>query len=117
MTGDSQRALTLNTIRTVALTLRQLAGWGVARVEMSDQEFYDLATQVEQIDPGWCCPMCQEATCDSECPLEPVREFDSAALRQVIVDGEARSFLPESPGRDTTEPDTAAVPGTDQAQP
>lgn len=75
-------------IRTVVLTLRQLAGWGVARQEMSDQEFLDLATQVEQIEPGWSCPMCQEGECDGGCPLEPVREFDSAALRQLTIDGD-----------------------------
>lgn len=90
MTDDDQRALTLNTIRTVARTLRQLAGWGVARRDMADEEFYALAVQVEQIEPGWCCPMCEEATCDAGCPLEFVREH----LAACELDGDAAETRP-----------------------
>lgn len=85
-----QAAVTRATIRTVVLTLRQLATWCVdGRSEMTDDEFRALAVQVDQIEPGWTCPMCQEVTCDGGCPLEAVRDFDSAALRQLVVDGEA----------------------------
>jgi len=81
---DLARAVTLNTIRTVALTLRQLAGWGTARQEMSDQEFRDLADQVEATTTTdwWSCPMCEEVVCDGGCPLEHVRE----ALHTLQVD-------------------------------
>lgn len=80
-------AITLNTIRTVALTLRQLAGWGVSRLDMTDQAFRDLADQVEALTTTdwWSCPMCEEVVCDGGCPLEYVRE----ALHTLQVDADA----------------------------
>jgi len=81
---DLARAVTLNTIRTVALTLRQLAGWGVSRLDMTDQAFRDLADQVEATTTTdwWSCPMCEEVTCDGGCPLEHVRD----ALHTLQID-------------------------------
>lgn len=38
----------------------------------------DLASAEEltrnwDMAPGWCCPFCEEVTCDSDCPLAPMR--------------------------------------------
>lgn len=56
-----------------AATLRQLASWSPHNEPDSEQEWLDLASQVEGLESGWACPMCQEVTCDDDCPLEPVR--------------------------------------------
>jgi hypothetical protein len=59
-------------VATVAATLRQIAHWGVARPH-TDDEWTGLALQVEGIEPGWCCPLCQEIECDDDCPLAPLQ--------------------------------------------
>lgn len=82
-------------IRTVALTLRQVAGWAPHSLPATAQEWTDLAVQVENLKPGWSCPMCEEVTCDDGCPLELVRAGDSAALRQLVIDGQVTA-----PGQD-----------------
>lgn len=56
-----------------AATLRQIAQWHLATSPASEEEWFELARQVEGLEPGWACPMCQEVTCDDGCPLEPVR--------------------------------------------
>jgi len=64
---------------TAAATLRQIAGWGVYDCggESWQKEFYGLAKQVETLDPEEVgCPMCEEVTCDEDCPLHGFRKID-----------------------------------------
>lgn len=65
------------TLETVARTLRT-----VATQFMDDRGLMDLAEDVEHLDVGslrppdghlWCCPVCQETTCDDGCPLAEIR--------------------------------------------
>lgn len=70
-------------LRTVALTLQQIAGWGDAGPD-NEQGWLDLAREVEQLVPGYCCPMCQEVECDAGCPLETVRAEDQS-IRMLAV--------------------------------
>ncbi|GAA0528671.1 hypothetical protein GCM10010172_06590 [Paractinoplanes ferrugineus] len=70
---ESQRTLILN---TVAATLRQLAGWGLAFDNgPASGELIQIAQQVEGLTAAqdMCCPMCEEVDCDEDCPLAPVR--------------------------------------------
>ena len=64
-------------VAAVVATLRQIAHWGVAR-PVDDQEWLELAGQVEQVDltaeaDSFSCPMCEEVMCDEDCPLWPAR--------------------------------------------
>lgn len=66
MTGPEQA-----TITTVAETLRYAAHW-------STDDADDLRAVAAELDTGdiaaWiCCPVCQEITCDADCPLRTVR--------------------------------------------
>lgn len=59
--------------RTLAAAYRQQAGW--TDDSAAQREFEDLARGVEAVDgTEGCCPCCQEVTCDTGCPLEPVRQ-------------------------------------------
>jgi hypothetical protein len=64
-------------VAVVAATLRQIASWGKAR-PATDDEWRYLADQVAALDHRWCCPMCQEVTCDTDCPLASARGADEA---------------------------------------
>jgi hypothetical protein len=64
------------TIATVAATMRQVADWGLAFDNgPARDELRSIADQVELLNSGddMCCPMCEEATCDEDCPLAAVR--------------------------------------------
>lgn len=72
--------MSVDPIRTAtAATLRQVAFWGLVfdggTVESTCDELLEIARQVEQLDVAddFCCPVCEEVTCDDGCPLEPVR--------------------------------------------
>jgi len=61
--------------RTVAKTLRTVAGWVD---EAHAQDFYYTAREVERERPEWVlddgvCTICQEVECDSGCPYEDIR--------------------------------------------
>lgn len=109
------RAQTVTAVRTTALTLRQLAGWCIdGQLETTEQELRALADQVDHIEPGWCCPMCEEATCDGGCPLEHVRDH----LADLTYDGHlAEQAFADAAGIDlnAVEPDhvtaSRSVPG------
>lgn len=60
-------------VKATAATLHQIAGWGSSRPQ-TDDEWDALAQEVEQIQPGWACPMCQEVDCDDDCPLAAARK-------------------------------------------
>lgn len=34
----------------------------------------EALTRGWHMEPGWCCPFCEEVTCDDDCPLVRVRE-------------------------------------------
>jgi len=57
----------------VAATLRQVAGWGLVWEhdgQPARDDLCDIAMQVERMEPGdMCCPVCEEVTCDEDCPL------------------------------------------------
>lgn len=57
----------------VVATLRALAEWHPATSQVTEEEWLGLAREVEGLEPGWACPLCQEVTCDDGCPLAPVR--------------------------------------------
>lgn len=99
------RAQTVTAVRTTALTLRQLAGWCIdGQLETTEQELRSLADQVDQIETGWCCPMCEEAVCDGGCPLEHVRDH----LADLTYDGhQAEQAFADAAGIDLSaaEPD------------
>jgi len=61
----------LAVLRAVAATLRQVARWeGV-----SGREMREIADEVEADDFVKTCPVCQEVSCDQDCPLAPVRRY------------------------------------------
>jgi hypothetical protein len=69
MSADNELAVVK---RTLAAAYRQQARW--TDDSRAIQDFLDLASQVEAFEPGdTCCPCCEEVTCDTGCPLEPVR--------------------------------------------
>ena len=54
---------------TVAATLRQIAEWGNSGPQDAE-EWYELAELVlDGMGYRWGCAMCQEVTCDDDCPL------------------------------------------------
>lgn len=59
------------TRKTVAATLRSVAAW--CDTDRDRDELYNMATAVEAGDDDDCCPVCQEVTCDEDCPLVEVR--------------------------------------------
>ena len=44
--------------------------WRIAE----DLESAETLTRNWDMAPGWCCPFCEEVTCDGDCPLARVRE-------------------------------------------
>lgn len=71
-------------IAAVAATLREVAEWGLSfdnGPAESRDVLMDIARRVEllNIADDFCCPVCEEVTCDEGCPLEQVRaRLDSA---------------------------------------
>lgn len=63
--------MTLTAQQITARTLRQLSEW--SDDERTPEALRDLAGQVSDDDHYFCCPMCQEVTCDEDCPLEGER--------------------------------------------
>lgn len=65
-----------------AATLRKVASWGDA---YDHGILVDLATQLEastvgQLRDEMCCPVCEEVTCDEDCPLASVRADSATAI-------------------------------------
>lgn len=79
MMGDVEN--TVDARQVIAHTLRQVAGWGSSIIigseldKLDTDELYRLADEVEHGDPAdwWCCPLCEEVTCDDDCPLVDIR--------------------------------------------
>lgn len=72
---EEQKALVRT---TVAATLRTIAGWGLAFQSTPDRpaqgELRSIADQVDDLRADEaCCPVCEEVTCDEDCPLASVR--------------------------------------------
>lgn len=67
--ADTLRYARVNWISNTAVTNnsgdRQIA---------EDLASAEEATRSWGMEPGWCCPFCQEVTCDEDCPLARVRE-------------------------------------------
>jgi hypothetical protein len=62
----------------VAATLRM-----VAQQVRDDQDRLELVATADQVERGQddaCCPMCQEVTCDTGCPLSALREVQHAPM-------------------------------------
>lgn len=55
----------------VAATLRTTSGW--IKDEGDRILLIEAASAVAYSDLSWCCPMCEEVTCDSGCPLAEAR--------------------------------------------
>lgn len=63
------------TISAVVATLRRVAGWRLETDE-AQEVLLEVAREVELLadgDDGRCCPVCDEAECDDDCPLAVVR--------------------------------------------
>lgn len=61
---------------TVAATLRTAAEWGLQWSDESParDELRGIADAVDAMEPDdMTCPVCEEAECDSDCPLVSVR--------------------------------------------
>lgn len=57
--------------RTIAATCEKLAQWLEVGEAMAARA---IAADVEKLDGSeTVCPVCQETTCDDDCPLAPVR--------------------------------------------
>lgn len=44
------------------------------RTLIEDLASAEEATRSWDMEPGWCCPFCEEVECDGDCPLARVRE-------------------------------------------
>lgn len=66
MTHQDQKKLIANTLRSIAETI------GIVTAD----HLYEMAREVETRDlkERICCPICEEIDCDSDCPLEHIRE-------------------------------------------
>lgn len=62
----------------VAATLRMVAEQ--VRDDQDRSELLATADQVEREQDYACCPLCQEVTCDTGCPLSAAREARNAGL-------------------------------------
>lgn len=64
-------------IKTTVDTLRFLAG-GWVEGEDNQKWLAETADTIERTGPDdwWACPLCEEATCDTGCPLAPIRGGD-----------------------------------------
>lgn len=74
MTEDQQALVRA----TVSATLRTVAEWGLAFQSTPDRpardELRDIAEQVDRLERDEaCCPVCEEVTCDEDCPLAGIR--------------------------------------------
>lgn len=76
-------------VASIVETLRYVAGSMSVDAEDGEQRERDLSYQAWLIetadridstspDDWWCCPVCEEAVCDSHCPLAPVRRRQSS---------------------------------------
>lgn len=64
--------------KIVADTVREIAEWGLTwghNGRPAREGLFDIADQIERLAPGGdlCCPLCEEATCDEDCPLTTYR--------------------------------------------
>lgn len=81
---EGLRAREHERVRTaVADTLRYArVNWGPLesvdhprlRTLIEDLASAEELTRLWDMEPGWCCPFCEEVECDSDCPLARVRE-------------------------------------------
>lgn len=73
-----------DTFNIIVKTLRIAAFWGIG--EKNQEMLLGVAEQVEAADAEsllMTCPVCQETTCDDDCPLAGVRkELRDEARRQ-----------------------------------
>lgn len=63
-------------ITAVAATFRQIALWGLRfDAGPAHDELMEIARKVEalSVEDDICCPVCEEVTCDDDCPLAPIR--------------------------------------------
>lgn len=68
-------------VRTaVVATLRYVrVSWSIGGADGDFRVRADFLEEAEQltrnwtIEGGWCCPFCEEVTCDDDCPLAPMR--------------------------------------------
>ena len=68
------------TVNVVAATLRT-----IAEQVRDTRDRDDLLTTAEQVEAAWddaCCPLCQEVTCDTGCPLSEPRASQDAVSGQ-----------------------------------
>lgn len=78
-------ALQAAIVKAVADTFREIQSWGV---ELPGESGTEMAAMVEG-DLSWCCPVCQEVECDSDCPLAPARAvLGGLTLNQPAGDAE-----------------------------
>lgn len=76
---EGLRAREHERVRTaVADTLRYARVNWAPQYSRSSAFVEDLASAEEatrswDMEPGWCCPFCEEVTCDEDCPLARVR--------------------------------------------
>lgn len=65
-----RQPLTHSTVQTIIDTIRTLA-----TMELTRDELYDLAVEIEKDDPlkRVCCVMCEEMDCDKVCPFSKIR--------------------------------------------
>lgn len=64
-------------INAVAATFREIAEWGLAYdTGPARDDMLEIARKVDLLkdEDDFCCPVCEEVTCDEGCPLEAVRQ-------------------------------------------
>lgn len=66
---SGQEAVLPPTVQTVVGTLRVLAD----QFPQVRDDLLDTAEALERDWDGLCCPLCEEVTCDTGCPLVEVR--------------------------------------------
>lgn len=59
-------------IKTVAETLFMVADWGPSDLGVDIRKVARLVAECN-VQEWTCCPMCEEITCDDDCPLHDVR--------------------------------------------
>lgn len=58
----------------VSATLRKVSQWVInEHLATALRETADDIDAVTDWSEVWCCPVCEETTCDSDCPLSSLR--------------------------------------------
>lgn len=79
-TEDALRFVDTYTQAVVSATLHVVAEQ--VQDERDRVDILKVATQVGSALDDACCPLCEEAVCDTGCPLSPVRAQQEAAWRR-----------------------------------